>query len=67
MDHNSVSPFFVILFFILRCVVPLLILMAISYLLRKFGLVAEPHKRSPKDQSTHTHQNAQGGLDHGKT
>lgn len=67
MDHTPVSPFFVILLFILRCLVPLTILMAISYLLRKFGLVAETHKHSQEDRGTGGNTNAQGGLDHGKT
>jgi len=32
------------LFFTLRCLIPLMIMLGISYLLRKFGLVQEPPK-----------------------
>jgi hypothetical protein len=41
MNEPSASPLFVVLLFILRCLVPLAILFGISYLLRKWGLVAE--------------------------
>jgi hypothetical protein len=50
MNDTSTSSFFVVLLFILRCVVPLAILFGISYLLRRMGLVAietpEPHEAS---------------------
>ena len=67
MDNTPAGPFFVILLFILRCLVPLLILMGISYILRKFGLVSEPHKSPPKDQGNNHNSIDQGGLEHGKT
>jgi len=41
MNEPSASPLLVALLFILRCLVPLAILFGISYLLRKWGLVAE--------------------------
>jgi hypothetical protein len=40
MNDTSTSSFFVVLLFILRCLVPLAILFGISYLLRRMGLVA---------------------------
>jgi len=59
MNEPSANSFFVVLLFIIRCVVPLAILFGISYLLRKMGLVAiespEPKdeekavEKSPKD------------------
>jgi hypothetical protein len=42
MDRVSANPLFVVLFFGLRCVIPLMIMLSISYLLRKFGLVQAP-------------------------
>lgn len=36
---NETGPVFVALLFILRCLVPLLVLFGISYLLRRLGLV----------------------------
>lgn len=41
MSENPANPVFVALLFILRCLVPLVVLFGISYLLRKLGLVAE--------------------------
>jgi len=38
--NDTASSFFVVLLFILRCLVPLAILFGISYLLRRMGLVA---------------------------
>ena len=49
MNDTSTSSFFVVLLFILRCLVPLAILFGISYLLRRMGLVAietpEPYEK----------------------
>ena len=65
MDNSQASPLIVVLLFLLRCLVPLLLLMGVSYLLRKLGLISEPHK--PHDQGTPHSSNEQGGLQHGKT
>ena len=50
MNDTSTSSLFVVLLFILRCIVPLAILFGISYLLRRMGLVAietpEPYEKS---------------------
>ncbi len=39
--NETANPVFVALLFILRCLVPVAILLGISYLLRRLGLVAE--------------------------
>jgi hypothetical protein len=61
MNETSTSSFFVVLLFILRCLVPLAILFGISYLLRRMGLVAtetpEPYEKSeekPNEDSGRT-------------
>lgn len=41
MNDTPANPVFVALLFILRCLAPVAILLGISYLLRKLGLVAE--------------------------
>ena len=55
MNDTSTSSFFVVLLFILRCLVPLAILFGISYLLRRMGLIAietpEPNEKS-EEKST---------------
>jgi hypothetical protein len=55
MNETAANPVFVILLFILRCLVPLVILFGISYLLRRFGLVTiespePPDERDDQDQ-----------------
>ena len=53
MNDTSTSSCFVVLLFILRCIVPLAILFGISYLLRRMGLVAietpEPYEKSEEE------------------
>ncbi|HSQ17370.1 MAG TPA: hypothetical protein VLM83_06715 [Anaerolineales bacterium] len=44
MEDASSNPVFVALLCVARCLVPLLIMLGISYLLRKFGLI----KAAPK-------------------
>jgi hypothetical protein len=55
MNEPSANSFFVVLLFILRCIIPLAILFGVSYLLRRMGLVAietpEP-KEEPVEKST---------------
>jgi hypothetical protein len=59
MNEPSANPFFVVLLFILRCLVPLAILFGVSYLLRRMGLVAiespepteEPVEKSLEDKT----------------
>ncbi len=42
MSDASANPLYVALLCILRCLVPLVILFGISYLLRRFGIIAKP-------------------------
>jgi hypothetical protein len=42
MGEASANPVFVALLCIARCLIPLLILFGISYLLRRFGVIAKP-------------------------
>ena len=56
MSETPANPVFVALLFILRCLVPLVILFGISYLLRKLGLVAEtPEPPSGYEENGDTH------------
>jgi hypothetical protein len=40
MNEPSANSFFVVLLFILRCLVPLAVLFGVAYLLRRMGLIA---------------------------
>jgi len=62
MENANTNPFFVALFFIARCLVPLLIMLGISYLLKRFGLISPPPEPPPdKDNGDN---NGEGGLAH---
>ena len=50
MNEPSANSFFVVLLFILRCLVPLAILFGISYLLRRLGLVAVEAPEPPDER-----------------
>jgi hypothetical protein len=74
MSETSANPVFVALLFILRCIVPLLVLFGISYLLRKLGLVAETpeppsdyednndNQPSPEDQKENKEKRRRSGT-----
>ena len=63
MEDLTSSPVVIALLFVLRCVVPLAILLGISYLLRRFGLVWEP---PPTEDVPDDGENTEGGgLAHG--
>jgi len=66
MDKSSANPIIVILFFFLRCLVPLAIMLGISYLLRRLGVVTE-HPQEPKEPSHNnsTHSTEKGNFEHG--
>lgn len=49
MNETSGNPIFVALLFVLRCLIPLVILFGISYLLRRLGLVATPPPEPPEE------------------
>lgn len=69
MDEEISSPFFVIIFFVLRCLVPLGIMLGISYLLRRFGLITEPPAPpAEKDNGDDIpDQSQEGGFAHGNS
>ncbi len=51
MDRASANPLIVVLFFVLRCIIPLVLMLGVSYLLRKLGLVAPP-AQEPEERET---------------
>jgi hypothetical protein len=66
MDKVDLNPLYVIFLYVLRCAVPLGIMLGISYLLRRFGLIKEP---PPPPENWNNDQNnngdAHGGMAHG--
>ena len=72
MQDTSESPVLIeALLFVARCVLPLLIMLGISYLLRRLGLIAEPPSPPPdapegRNSSNGNNKTAGGGIAHGK-
>ena len=65
MDEQNATSFMVAFFLVLRCLVPLAIMLGVSFILKKIGLIRESPKRPPdrpKDNSEH--QNGNGGFAH---
>jgi hypothetical protein len=65
MDEGSLNPFYIILLYIARCLIPLGIMLGISYLLRRFGLISKPAP-PPKGWSDDQNNNSplDGGIAH---
>jgi hypothetical protein len=65
MDDPNINLLYIILLYILRCLVPLGIMLGFSYLLRKLGLI-KTAPRPPKDWDDHdqNHEKAKGDLAH---
>jgi hypothetical protein len=68
MDKATTS-FAVSLLFILRCLVPLVIMLGISYVLKRLGFIKEPPSRPPNgstnDDGVNNNNSIEEGLQHG--
>ncbi len=64
MNEPSVNPVWVGLLCAARCVIPLLLLLGVSYLVRKLGLVAEPPS-PPPDEMPESNNVSEGGFING--
>ena len=62
MQEATEGPIFLVeaLLFVLRCVVPLLLMLGVSYLLKRFGLITPPPP-PPPDRDNRENGNANGG------
>lgn len=47
MGDSGANPLIVMLLFLLRCLVPLLLMLGLSYLLRRLGLIGEQEPPAP--------------------
>ncbi len=57
MDETSANPLIVILLFLLRCLLPLVIMLGVSYLLRRWGLIGEPPPAAPLEEDEQSRTN----------
>lgn len=66
-DTGATNPLIIGVLFILRCIVPLLVMFGLSYLLRRLGLIAPPPE-PPTESNNHTpRNNGEGGMAHAKS
>jgi len=49
MDEGNANPIIIVLMFLARCLVPLVIMLGVSYLLRRLGLIKEPPPPPPNN------------------
>jgi len=69
MQEATEGPIFLIeaLLFVLRCLVPLLLMLGVSYLLKRFGLISPPPPPPPDRDNDNNHDKSNGGgVAHGK-
>ncbi len=69
MQEATEGPIFLVeaLLFVLRCVVPLLLMLGLSYLLKRFGLISPPPPPPPDRDNENNHDKRNGGgVAHGK-
>jgi len=66
VEQQAESPIIVgVLLFAARCIVPLLLMLGVSYLLRRWGLIAEPPPPPPNNGANENNGGQPGGA-HGK-
>jgi hypothetical protein len=67
MQEGTEGPIFLIeiLLFVLRCLVPLLLMLGLSYLLKRMGLIKPPPPPPPGRDNDNNNTNG-GGVAHGK-
>jgi hypothetical protein len=65
MERANLNPLYIILLYFLRCVVPLGLMLGVSYLLRRFGFIKEtPPPPEEWDEEGDTDGAHDGGPSH---
>lgn len=65
MDKGA-NPLIVSLLCVARCVIPLVIMLGVTYLLKRLGLIAEAPKPPPDyEEDESSNHSSEGGLAHG--
>lgn len=68
MDSSATDPIIITLMFVARCAVPLVIMLGLSYLLKRLGLIHEPPP-APKNgvnNGENAANHSEGDMLHGK-
>jgi hypothetical protein len=68
MQEGTEGPVFLIeaVLFVLRCLVPLLLMLGLSYLLKRLGLITPPPPPPPDRDDGNNNKTNGGGVAHGK-
>ena len=67
MEKATANPFLIGLFFFIRCIVPLMLMLGVSYLLRKLGIITEPPSKTEQSTgSSNKIESQEGGFANGK-
>jgi hypothetical protein len=61
LDESGANPVIVALLFVVRCLVPLALMLGVSFVLRKLGLIRVP---PPSNDDDHSLPPTQGGQSH---
>lgn len=65
MDEQNATPLVIAFFFVIRCLVPLIIMLGISFILKKAGLISDTPKRPEEHREDNAgSQNGNGGFAH---
>lgn len=65
MDNASANPIIVFLLCVARCMVPVLILLGVSYLLRRYGFIKSlPPPPDDYNELSDNNSSEEGGLEH---
>jgi hypothetical protein len=64
METSGTHPIIIALLFVLRCLVPLAIMLGISHLLRHFGLIHEPPPPDERSKEENEINVDEGDLAH---
>jgi hypothetical protein len=65
METANANPLIVALLCLVRCLVPLVIMLGISYLLKRLGWIAESPERPERPSENDIPNNEKGDLAHG--
>jgi hypothetical protein len=64
MDKVNPNPFLLFLCYILRCFIPLGLMLGVSYLLRRLGLIKEPPRPPAGWDADDNAMKIEGGITH---
>lgn len=65
MDNSSANPLIITLLCLVRCLIPVVVILGISYLLKRLGLILPSHERPEESPTNESSNNQKGDPAHG--